>query len=98
MIEAQLLEEIRDMRRDISDIRATQAMQPTRADLQAYVLKEVFDLEIKALRETDQKQQDALDDLRKSVQSQPMRWLQIAGVVVALLCGFITLAHTFLPH
>jgi hypothetical protein len=97
-INAEVMEQLRELNRRLSEIAAFQASQPTRADLQAYVLKEVFDLHVKSLEEKDRVQQDELEKLKTSVQSQWARWAQTAGIVVALIVGLITILHTFLPQ
>lgn len=88
-LHAILIEQVREMRRDIAEIRTAQAKQPTREDLQAYVLKEVFELEVRTLREKDDKQQKQLDELREKAQSQAMRWLQNAGIAIGTASGII---------
>lgn len=97
-ISGEVMEQLRELNRRVGDIATTQAAQPTRADLQAYVLKEVFELEVKNLKATDQAQQTHLEELQKSVQSQLVRWLQTAGIIAALIAALITILHSFLPH
>jgi hypothetical protein len=90
------MQQVRELRRDVSEIRAGQAAQPTRADLQAYVLREVFDLKIKELESVDRDQEERIEAHENHLQTSLQRTLQNAGITVGILSGLFALIHGFL--
>jgi hypothetical protein len=94
----EVMEQLRELNRRVGDIATAQAAQPTRADLQAYVLKAVFDVVVEELRKTDEDQQTKLDELDKRVQSQVQRWLQNIGIPVSIALGVVELIRILFFH
>jgi len=92
----ELMEQLRELRRDVSEMRAVQAAQPTRADLQAYVLREIFDLKIAELEKVDRAQEERIEAHENHLQTSLQRTLQNAGITVGILSGLFALIHGFL--
>ena len=90
---SEILEQIREVRTRVDGVATNQV---TRADLAAYVLKEVFEVEVKRLDGKDAAQQNDLDGLLNRELGQGQRIAIYASVVGSLVFGCVSLLHSFI--
>lgn len=93
-----LLREVREVRRDVGDIRTVQAAQPTRADLQNYVLKEVFEMKVAELERVDEDQEGRLNSHEVHLQTSVQRTITYLGIAAGIASALFTILHGFLTH
>lgn len=93
---SEIMERLRTLDTKIDSVVANQTTQATRADLLAYVLKEVFEVEIKRLDGKDERQQEDIDGLKERELTSGQRMLAYIGVGIGSLTGVLSLIHSFI--
>lgn len=93
-----VLREVREVRRDVAEIRTVQAAQPTRADLQNYVLKEVFDIQVAELKKTDEAQEERLNTHENHIQTSTQRLFTYLGIGAGVVSAIYTVLHGIFSH